>query len=234
MSYCVHCGVELDETAMACPLCHTPVIDPGHPVDRDAPRPYPTEKANIEPASRGEVALLLTAMFASVALCCGILNLFLHTQRMWSMYVIGAAVMLWVWLVPPLLMKKLALWLRLLADALAVGVYVFLISIDLGGLNWFLGLALPIILLGTAIVVGLGILLRDGGRSILSSITLTIGGLGLFLFGAEFFIDFWADHTWEPTWSIVIVAVCVALMIPLVVVRRIPNLREEVRRRFHI
>ncbi|MEG1431261.1 MAG: zinc ribbon domain-containing protein, partial [Oscillospiraceae bacterium] len=81
------------------------------------------------------------------------------------MYVIGAAVMLWVWLVPPLLMKKLALWLRLLADALAVGVYVFLISIDLGGLNWFLGLALPIILLGTAIVVGLGILLRDGGRS---------------------------------------------------------------------
>ena len=25
MSYCVHCGVELDPTASFCPLCHTPV-----------------------------------------------------------------------------------------------------------------------------------------------------------------------------------------------------------------
>ena len=28
MSYCVHCGVELDEQAKRCPLCGTPVVDP--------------------------------------------------------------------------------------------------------------------------------------------------------------------------------------------------------------
>ena len=33
MSYCVHCGVELDATASFCPLCHTRVLDPGQPVD---------------------------------------------------------------------------------------------------------------------------------------------------------------------------------------------------------
>ena len=32
MSYCVHCGVELDATASFCPLCHTRVLDPGQPV----------------------------------------------------------------------------------------------------------------------------------------------------------------------------------------------------------
>ena len=29
MSYCVNCGVELDVGAGKCPLCDTPVINPG-------------------------------------------------------------------------------------------------------------------------------------------------------------------------------------------------------------
>lgn len=29
MSYCVNCGVELDASASECPLCNTPVINPG-------------------------------------------------------------------------------------------------------------------------------------------------------------------------------------------------------------
>ena len=33
MSYCVNCGVELDPSAGICPLCHTPVVNPGRPVD---------------------------------------------------------------------------------------------------------------------------------------------------------------------------------------------------------
>ena len=28
MSYCVHCGVELDPSLKKCPLCNTPVLDP--------------------------------------------------------------------------------------------------------------------------------------------------------------------------------------------------------------
>ncbi|MEG1577552.1 MAG: DUF6320 domain-containing protein [Oscillospiraceae bacterium] len=234
MPYCVHCGVELEETAMACPLCHTPVMDPGAPVDPNAARPYPTEKMDIEPASRPEVALILSAMFASVALCCGVLNLFLRSDRLWSLYVLGAALMLWVWFVPPLMMKKLPLWLRLTVDALSVGVYVFLISVDLNGMDWFLTLALPIVLLGTGVLLFLGLMLQNGRRSILTGITLIIGAVGVILAGVEFFIDFWIDGVWEPTWSIIIVAVCVALVIPLIVVRRVPNLREEARRRFHI
>ena len=42
MSYCVHCGVELDPTAAVCPLCATPVRDPARPVDTVSPRPFPT------------------------------------------------------------------------------------------------------------------------------------------------------------------------------------------------
>ena len=212
MSYCVNCGVELDPTARACPLCHTPVVNPNQPVDASLPPPFPSRREEVQPVSKRELALLLSAMLGSVAVCCGVLNLFfVHSGRPWSLYVIGAAAMLWIWLVVPLVLRQMPLWLRLGLDACAVGVYVYLISIDLHGLDWYLGLALPIILTGGAIVMALGLVLCTG-RSILTSVTLIIGAVGLFIVGIEFFVDRWL----------------------LIIVRRRPALRDEVRRRFHM
>lgn len=234
MSYCVNCGVELDPTAKSCPLCRTPVLNPNQTVDTELPPPFPSHRSEVQPVSKKELALLLSVLLASVAVCCGVLNLFfLHSGRPWSLYVIGAAVMLWIWLVPPLLVRGMPLWLRLAFDACAVGVYVHLISIDLHGLDWYLGLALPIILTGGAIVMALGLFLGHG-RSILSSITLIIGAVGLFIMGIELFVDRWLYRAYEPGWSIVVATICVALIVPLLIVRRRPVLRDEVRRRFHM
>ena len=103
--------------------------------------------------SKQELALLVTAMLACVALCCGLLNVFLKPERGWSLYVIGAAAMLWLWLVPPLLARGMHLLLRLLVDVAAVALYVYLISLDLNGKAWFWGLAAPIIFWGGAILL---------------------------------------------------------------------------------
>ena len=234
MSYCVHCGVELDPTASFCPLCHTPVLDPGQPVDTASPPPFPTERREVPPASKGELALLLTAMLASAAVCCGVLNLFLHPARAWSLYVIGAALMLWLWLVPPLLLRRMPLAARLVLDTGAVAVYLFLIALDLDGMGWYLRLALPIVLWGGACVLFLGLILWSGRRSILTTVTVLIGTIGVFLFGVELLIDRFLYGSWGPGWSLVVLTICTALVIPLVVVRRVPSLREEARRRFSL
>lgn len=234
MSYCVNCGVELGSTAEKCPLCHTQVVNPNQPVDSELPPPFPSRREEVPPVSRRELALLLSAMLLSVAVLCGLLNLFfLNSGRTWSLYVIGAAVMLWIWFVPPLLMRGMYLWLRLVFDTGAVGVYVYLISIDLHGAHWYFGLALPIILTGGAIVMALG-LVAGRGRSILSRVMLVIGSLCVFLLAVEFYVDRWGGRIWQPGWSMVVATVCVALIIPLLVVRYRPALRDEVRRRFHI
>ena len=233
MSYCVNCGVELDATASACPLCGTPVQNPRQKVDTAAPKPFPTRREEVPPESKRGPALLVTAMLASVAVCCGALNLLLPSGGAWSLYVIGVAAMLWLWLVPPLLMRRMPLLLRLTVDAAAVGVYVLLIALELDGLKWYLGLALPIVLWGGACLLFLGVVLGGGRRSILSTVTLLIGTAGSFLLGVECFVDRFFQGIWRPGWSLVVVAVCVSLIIPLIVVRRVPSLREEVRRRFH-
>ena len=230
MSYCVNCGVELNPSACTCPLCGTPAWHP----DPSAPSYFPTRHAAVQPASKREAAILLTSMLVSVALCCGLLNLFLPTERPWSLYVIGAAVMLWVWFALPMLLRRLPVFFRLTADVAAVGVYVWLISIDLNGSAWFRGLALPIIGWAGVLVFLLSFLLRGGRRSILSSRSMCIAAAGLLTLGIEFCIDRYFRNAWQPGWSLVVLAVCVGLIIPLRIVRRVPSLREEARRRFNL
>ena len=173
-------------------------------------------------------------MLVSVSLCCGLLNLFLPTDRPWSLYVIGAAVMLWVWFTLPMVLRRLPVFFRLTADVAAIGIYVWLISIDLGGSRWFRGLALPMIGWAGVLVFLLSFLLRGGRRSTLSAIALAIGAAGLLAMGIEFCIDRYFRGVWQPGWSLIVLAVCVGLIIPLRIVRRVPALREEARRRFNL
>ncbi len=233
MSYCVNCGVELDPTAEACPLCHTPVYHPRQPIDRESPKPFPTERQEVPLAAKWELAVLISAMLASAAVCCGILNIFLRAG-LWSLYIIGAAVMLWIFLVPPLLRRGLSPVIQLLADVAAVSAYVGAIAWNLHGLGgWYLHIALPVILWLGAELLTVMLPLRRG-RSILSTITIIIGAIGVFPVGVELFCDLYFRGVWQPGWSLVVLTIGVALMIPLIVVRRVPSLREEVRRRFHM
>ncbi|MCI8415297.1 MAG: zinc ribbon domain-containing protein [Ruminiclostridium sp.] len=235
MSYCVNCGVELDATASFCPLCHTPVVNPNQPVDLTAPKPFPQERKEVPPVHRGQLAILLTTILLSVAVCCGILNRFLPTDHLWSLYVIGAAAMLWVWIVPPLLHHKPgAFRLQLLADISAVAAYVSLVAVDLDSWEWYWHLALPIILWMGALFLFWGLTLGKRQRSVISSATLVIGSLGVFAMGVERFTDLFFHGKWAPSWSLIVLTVCVVLMVPLLVIRHVPSLREEVRRRFHM
>ena len=60
MSYCVNCGVELDVTASACPLCNTKVYNPNQPVATDVPPPYATVKGHTEPVKMKEFTILMS------------------------------------------------------------------------------------------------------------------------------------------------------------------------------
>lgn len=233
MSYCVNCGVELDATARACPLCQTPVMIPASQSIPPLRRHFPRSARRWPPFPAGSWPPALS----HAGLCGGVLRYFESLFAAGTGMVpvcLGAAIMVWIWLVPPLLMRGLHLLLRLVFDVVAVALYVYLISLDLNGEPWFMGLALPIILTGGAVVLFLGLVLQHGKRSILSGITICIGAAGVVAVFAELFVDRWLYSTWNPDWSLIVLTVCVALIIPLLIVRRVPSLREEARRRFHM
>lgn len=232
MSYCVHCGVELDPTAASCPLCGTHVHDPQSPRDAVSPPPYPTGSSTVELPGKGELALLLTVILCAVAAACGLLNVFLKPGRLWSLYVIGALLTVWFWLILPIFLPKLHRAAKVLLDGAAVALYLFLISVDLNGRDWYLGLALPIVLAETAIVLAMAVYLPR--HSILTTITVVIGGCALSCLFIELFVDLWLTGKWQPLWSLVVTAACGAVMAVLIVVRRVPGLRAWTRRQFHL
>lgn len=186
----------------------------------------------MELPGKGELALLLTVLLCAVAAVCGVLNIFLKPGRLWSLYAIGALLTVWFWLILPIFQPKLHRAVKVLLDGAAVALYLFLISLDLNGRVWYLGLALPIVLAETAIVLGLALCLPR--RSILSAITLVIGAVAASCLCIELFVDRFLTGAWQPLWSLVVFAACAAIMAVLIVVRRVPGLRAWARRQFHL
>lgn len=234
MSYCVNCGVELGEELKRCPLCGTPVINPNEAGEETAETFFPKRQPDIKPVSKKELALLLSSMFASVALCCGLLNLVLRPDAVWSLYAVGACAMMWIWFVVPLLLRRLPLIAKTAVNSAALALYVFLIAVKLDGMNWFLQIALPIIFFGAAVVILDCVVIRKGRRSILASVVIFLIEIGLMSVVIELTVDYFIRECWSPAWSLIILAVCTGLSVPLLVVRAVPSLREEVRRRFHL
>lgn len=232
MSYCVHCGVELNENADRCPLCNTPVLDPSRTPPTGNPDFFPSRPAQVDPVSKRGLAILITSMLVSVSLCCALLNLALKPETHWHFFVVGAAAMLWIWSVLPILIPKLPLWGRLTIDVGAVGLYVWIISLALDGKTWFYGLAIPLLIFSAITVCLLSWLLRRK-HSTLSTVTMILAAIGIYCVEVELCCDWYIHHTIDLGWSLVVFACCVGLCIPLIVVRRVPSLREEVRRRFH-
>lgn len=234
MPYCVNCGVELDETEHCCPLCQTRVYHPERLGSSGGAPPFPTRRELVPPVSKLELALLLTVLYLSAAVSCGLLNLLLGRGVFWSLYVMAALAMLWIWTVLPLIFRRMHPLSRLLLDLGAVAVYVYCVALELDGQHWFWGLALPVILLAGGVLLALGLCLDGGKRSVLSTIILFILALGLFLLGVELLIDRWIQGRFSPSWSLVVAAICVSLSIPLTVIRHVPSLREAARRMFHL
>ena len=234
MSYCVNCGVELGKGAKICPLCNTPVINPNALEIPAQQSFFPTRQEKIQPVSKRELAVLLSTMFASVAVCCGLLNLALRPDLLWSLYAVGAAAMLWIWFVPPLLWREMPFLLKVFVNLCAVSLYILLIALASGGMHWYIRLALPLLFFAVVESLAVCYLLKGSKRSILTSIVIVLLGVGMFSGAVEFCVDRFLRCVWTPSWSLIVLAVCVGFSVPLIVVRYVPSLREEVRRRFHL
>ena len=128
MSYCVNCGVELEASLKACPLCHTPVINPkqiGQPVP---PSPYPVNKGQVEVVKRKDLGILLSVVLIATSGTCLLLNLLAFNNSLWSLLVIGICICLFVFTFPAVYYSKTPVYISLLADGVAVAVYLYMIG----------------------------------------------------------------------------------------------------------
>ena len=115
MSYCVNCGVELDDSAKKCALCGAPVLNPYLDEPEEAlPPPYPDRLALPEGTNRRYIAFLVSMVLLIPNLICGVANLLILDSGVWSAYIVSSSLLFWVFFIVPFLMEKprpLVLWL---------------------------------------------------------------------------------------------------------------------------
>jgi len=237
MSYCVNCGVELDPSMKRCPLCNTPVWHPeteeNKPEDKKTP-PYPPEKGDVRFVKHTGIAVLITVFAGSTSVGCGLLNLFLFTEVRWSLFIIGACVMLWLLCIPLMTYQKVPMVLILFLDGVGIAIYCGIIAAYMRGWEWYLGLALPIIALGTLLLILLTILRHRVSSSILYNAINVALAIGVYCNGIDLIICHYMTGKLAISWSAIVMTCCLIMAASFLTIMRVTRLREELRRRMHL
>ncbi|NMP37903.1 MAG: zinc ribbon domain-containing protein [Clostridiales bacterium] len=214
MSYCVNCGVELDESAKKCALCSTPVINLNKQSaeNEQIQPPYPDRIVIPKGVRRRYTAALITIIMVIPNIICTIANLLVPSSGVWSLYVSASSALVWVLFIVPFMMKKIRVYLMWAFDTFAAVAYTYVFYSTLRGHGWFLRLALPLILVVSAMALLMLVWLRRKQREKLNIIVMLLALVSLFSLTADGLIHYFYTETVTFTVSIIIAASCAALM----------------------
>lgn len=233
MSYCVNCGVELESSLTECPLCNTPVINPAELSKTAVSSPFPIDKGQVEAVKRKDVAILISVVLIATALTCGLLNLLLFSQNLWSLPIIGICAIIWVFAIPFIIYTKLPAFLSILLDGIIVCLYLFLLTYMTESNAWFYSIALPVTLLVTLLIEALDFLLKTFQISILTTALYAFIEVPILCIGIEIILDLYFKQTIALSWSAIVLTVCIIIDIALITILSKKRLRNAVRRRLH-
>ncbi len=233
MSYCVNCGVELEASLTRCPLCNTPVINPAHLKALTPPSPYPKERGQVDVVKRKDLAILTSIVLIATSLSCLLLNIFVFSESPWSLFIIGACLLLFVLLIPVLVYSRLPIYISLLFDGIAISFYLYMITFNTQSDKWFTGLALPILALITILVEIFALLLRSFPVSYITTALYFFSETAVLCIGIELLINHYMNAPLKLIWSAIVLTVCSVIVIMLITVLSRQRLRDAVRRRLH-
>lgn len=231
MSYCVNCGVELNDSEKYCPLCHVEVLNPKAAWEEPADRPYPRHLDTINKRiDRRYFAILAGLILTIPCIITVLLDIFSGGGLTWSAYVIGAIAMAYVFVLLPFYFKRYHTVIFLSADCAAVLLYLLFIERMNGG-TWFMGLGLPLTVATSICVITVALLSTKVFSTILLRTGIVLIAIGLFVVSAEIIISHNVFGEVKLTWSLYALIPCAVLGMVAMMLERRKALKENVRRR---
>ena len=233
MSYCVNCGVELDVTATACPLCNTKIYNPNQPSATDATPPYATVKGHEEPVKPKEFTILMSIVLIVTSLVCLFLNLFTIQIGHWSYYVVGICAMLWIFMLPLFFPQKTSIYVQLALNGISIALFLAMVSWLHPNNQWYQHIALPIVCLGTILLEIIFIFAIKLKSSMLIKTIITFAAIAIFCLSIEMVIDLHVRQSISLWWSAIVASCAFVVDIVLLTIYLLEGLRAEIRKRMH-
>ena len=234
MSYCVECGVRLDETLLICPLCHTRVINPNRPDQEGIDNPYPEKIEEVINRMDRGYARQLSLIAALIPMMTVLIINIIFGGGPWSLYVIGAVALAWCFFAFPLLFPSKRPYIAISLDVIAVCAYLALIAALTGGFSWYLSLVLPLLVLGGVIAMMMLLFYRRVEIPRLHRAAFMTGLVAVFLMGMESIIDLSLWGRISLGWSVGAGIPFAVTALTLALIQRNTPLKEEIRKRLFI
>ncbi len=184
---------------------------------------------------RGHTLLqVITIDFFAIILFLISMDLYSGPFPEWAQYPVLSLTLIWIYLASLMIftwhnpLPIIGLWFS--------GTCGFLIVMDkmTGGADWFLPLALPILLMAALIGV-LGIVLAKIARKKpLLSAGLSLFAVAIFITGIDGVVNHYLGQYFDLTWSPILLAVLIPTAIFLIVVDGNPDLKAYLNKKFHL
>jgi hypothetical protein len=234
MSYCVNCGVKLDDGASVCPLCDTPVINPNILVDSRAPRHYPPPQI-VTPVIQNHFSVIAASVLLLLgSVICLIIDAAINRSFTWSLVVAASAALFWIITLLPLLLPRTNAYTLTTLDSLCLVAYLYLMQLIFPQEAWLLSLGLPMVIACGLAVMLIIFLSQIGLLRKLSLISCSLTLLGALMVLLETRLDLFLDGRLHLQWSWVAFGVAFSLALLLAVIDIFQGLKNELKKRFHL
>lgn len=235
MSYCVNCGVELNESAKKCPLCDTPVLNPySHKDDKPVSTPY-SEKMHI-PASNSKryIALMITIVLLIPNVICSIANLIFPESGNWALYLNSTSLLVFILFISPFLYKKVYPYLLIVIDVVSILLYIYFFYAIFHEKEWFFKVTLPLVLVfGASVTIFYSWLLkkkRDWPYIVIYLLTI----VGIYSIFTDVLFNTYYNTGHIIKYSIIIVVSCVCLIFFFLFIARNKKFRSWLQKRMFV
>ena len=237
MSYCVNCGVELEEGTRRCPLCATPVINPNElKMGKPQVSKVYSEKIVLPKQQRRRfTAFIATLIMLIPNLVCPLVNIMVASEYgFWAIYVNAASLALWAFFILPFLWKKTEISITILLDTLISCISLYLVSTMFSSKDWYFKAALPMILLFASQISLYAIWIRHKRRDWPYKAIAILVLIALTACEFELLISKLLSGCFSFIFSLVIGISCAIFILFFIMVLRHKNLRTWITRKFFI
>jgi len=235
MSYCVNCGVELDDSAKTCALCSTPVINPNASVSpEDAVDPFPVRMVIPAGVRRRYAAFIASMVFLIPNIVCLVINLLFNFGYLWANYINATSAIIWLLFVFPFLLRKPKSYIIIPVDAIGVILYTAVFYSIQHGEGWLFKLAIPLILVVFTFVFSVVEWIKHKHLDWPVLVTSILVQVSVLSFAIELLFRYYYSLRLLPVVSIIVSACCLALIAFFISVKSNKRLRAWLSRKFFI
>lgn len=204
MSYCINCGVELDDELSSCPLCGFNIGNEEFTETAKESEFFPSDIITLHKKETGTHIWELSGIISfSGIVVCSIVDLVIMKRFTWSRYADTSILASWIILTLSLLAYR-RYYIILPGLLLTILSVLFLFDLFSPPINWFPGLGLPIaisLFIAVCIILLLWKFAHFKGFNILAFAFIVLSG---FCLATEFFIDKFRSENVNIRWSAIV------------------------------